>query len=69
MATATHTLLAAQKQIDANIKAAYEAANPGQLLPTEGVVTDGDEFEVDEGTITMNVADHVVTASFEASAP
>lgn len=37
------------------------------LPATSGIVTDGQTFDVTGGTITMNVADNVVTASFEAT--
>lgn len=43
-----------------------EPPRPDTLPSTQGVVSDGQELEVDGGKITFAVADGVVTATYEA---
>jgi hypothetical protein len=59
-----HPTSAGATAIDTFLTAAAPAAEP--LPGDQAIVEDGQTFEVDGGTVTLSVADGVVSASFEA---
>jgi len=65
----TKVLLTESLETDERILAAFNAANPGTLAPTQAVISSTQVINTDDGgTVTLTVVSNAITAAVYAAA-